>query len=101
VSRPDGYLLPGSFDANAIVAEVARGFRVTVEEIMGTSRQRRICMARAFAMAVVRRATNWSWQVIGDFFLRDPSTVRHNVDKVLGDANLSHNVDLLIQELTP
>lgn len=99
--RPDGYLLDGELDVDAVVAEVARGFRVEVDEILGPSRARRVCVARACAMAVVRVWTDMSWSAIGRAFDRDHTTVMHNVDRVMADPELSHSVQLVAEELSP
>lgn len=101
MSRPDGYLVPGQLSADAVVAEVARGFRVTTDDILGDSRARHIVVARACAMAVIRRYTDWSWPTIGEYFARHEQTVRHNVANVMRDPDLTRGVDLVIEELLP
>jgi len=101
VSRPDGYLLPGTLDVDAIVAEVARGFRVTVDEIMGHERARHIVIARACAMAVIRQHTNWSWVAMGTYFGKQHTTVQYNVSRVIGDPEMSRSVAMVVEELSP
>lgn len=102
MSRPDGYLLPKvKLDPENIVREVARGFRVTYDEIMGRRRERSIVIARACAMAVVRRATTMSYPEIGDLFDRDHTTVMHHVQKVMSDPELAQGIELVVQELSP
>lgn len=99
--RPAGYLLPKRITVDHMVAEVARGFDVTVAEIIGQSRTRTITTARACAMAVLRSATDLSFPAIGDIFDRDHSTVMHAVAKVMGDPELRRGVELVVEELSP
>ena len=102
MSRPDGYLVPGRLDAQAVVAEVARGFQVSVADIMGDSRKRHILVARSCAMAVVRQHTDWSWQTIAYFFNKCcHETVRGAIAKVEGDPELCEAVRLVVEELNP
>lgn len=101
MSRPDGYLLPQGVTVDHIVAEVARGFDITFEDIVGQSRARTITAARACAMAVVRAATDLSFPEIGEVFDRDHTTVMHHVAKVLSDPELSEAVRLVVEELSP
>lgn len=99
--RPDGYLVPGFIAADVIVDEVARGFKVTRDEIMGDSRERHVCVARSCAMAVVREHTNWSWPVIGRYFGRHHTTVMAQVGRVMADPTLAEGVRQVIEELSP
>lgn len=99
--RPAGYLIKGRMTADRIVQEVARGFDVTVDDIMGDSRRRHVCVARACAMAVVKQHTSWSYTTVGKHFGRDHQTVIHNVQRVLGDPELSEAVRLVVTELSP
>lgn len=99
--RPDGYLLPRGITVDRIVSEVARGFGITVEEIVGPSRSPVIVTARACAMAVVRNTTDWSLSQIGRYFDRDNTTVVHHVSKVMGDPELRREVELVVEELSP
>ncbi len=101
MSRPDGYLVPDTLDAEAILSEVARGFRVSVEEIVGPSRAARVCVARACAMAVVREATDLSLPAIGRLFDRDHTTVMHHHQRVMADRALRRGVELVLEELRP
>lgn len=101
MSRPDGYLVPGFLDADAVVAEVARGFKVSVAEIMGDSRERHVSVARACAMAVIRGHTGWSLPTIGRYFGKDHTAVSHNVKRVNSDPFLAQAVRLVVEELEP
>ena len=98
--RPPGYLLPKpEVDPMAIVREVARGFGLTHHDILHFGRSPRVCVARACAMAVVRKATNLSYPAIGEVFDRDHTTVMYNVAKVEKDPELSQAVDLVLDEM--
>lgn len=101
MSRPDGYLVPEELDVDAVVAEVARGFRVTTGEILGRGRARHVHAARVCAMAVIREWTGLSFPAIGRIFNRDHTTVMHAVRKVMGDPDLSRSVRLVVEELLP
>lgn len=101
MARPDGYLVPGTLNVDDVLREVARGFRVSVDDILGDSRARHITVARSCAMAVLRKYTDWSWPTIAEFFRRDQQTVRIQVGKIMDDAELARGVDLVIQELLP
>ena len=103
MSRPDGYLADRhvGFDPDEVLAEIARGFRMSVDDIIGPSRDRAVCVARACAMAVIRHGTNLSLPAIGRIFDRDDSTVFHNVRKVMNDPELGESVRQLIEELSP
>lgn len=101
MSRPDGYLLPGAATADLVMTEVARGFHVTVDDMVGDSRQRVIVTARACAMAVIREATDLSFPDIGRLFERDHTTVMHHVGRVMADPVLSESVRLVVAELDP
>lgn len=97
--KPDGYLLPQNTDIDTVIAEVARGFKVTVDDIMGRSYRRRVTIARACAMAIVRQGTDLSYPAIGDIFDRDHSTVINAVQKVMADPELSRAVEEAADEV--
>lgn len=99
--RPAGYLRPGRAAVDRIVAEVAHGFDVSVDDILGRGSQRHVFVARACAMAVIRRSTNWSTNVIGEYFGRDHTTVSSAVDRVMGDPELCRAVEQVVAVLEP
>lgn len=101
MTRPTGYLLPEGITVVHMLAEVARGFDVAVDDILGPGRGRTIVTARACAMAVVRGSTDLSLPAIGDIFDRDHTTVMHHVAKVLADPELAEAVRLVVEELSP
>lgn len=100
--RPDGYLLSApELDPMDIIREVARGFGISHDDIIGPVRSPRVCDARACAMAVVRKATAKSFPAIGVIFGRDHTTVMHAVAKVSNDPELSQAVELVLDEMKP
>ncbi len=101
--KPDGYLIQhrDELEPADIISEVARGFKLTFSDIVGSSRQRHITVARACAMAVIREATSLSYPAIGEIFERDHTTVMWNVQRVMSDPELSRAVHLVVEELSP
>lgn len=70
-------------DIEMIKAEVARRYEVTVEELEGSRRDRRISQARHIAIYLARELTNSSFPTIGRAFgHRDHTTVMHAYRKV-------------------
>lgn len=98
--RPAGWLI-AKVDPEAVLDAVAHGFRVSVEDILGTSRKRHFVVARACAMAVVKQHTNLSYPAVGALFRRDHTTVMHHVSRVLRDPELSEAVRQVVEELSP
>lgn len=101
MSRPDGYLLGAKLAPEAIVAEVARGFGLSYDDVTGPCRARHLIRARVIAMAVVRRATDLSYPQIGRLFGRHHTTVVHHVAKVTADAELARAAEAVLAELSP
>ena len=66
----------------AIVEAAATVHDVTVEDVMGRSRELPIVTARHHAQYVARRRTRWSYESLGRIFGRDSKTVRHAVLRV-------------------
>lgn len=70
-------------DIDAIKAEVARRYGVTVDEIEGDRRTKRISQARHIAIYLARELTDSSYPAIGRAFgRRDHTTVMHACRKV-------------------
>ena len=65
-----------------IIEEVARSYRVSESDILSTRRTAQISLARQIAMYIARETTELSYQVIGESFGKDHSTVLYNVSKV-------------------
>lgn len=101
MSRPDGYLVPELLAADVVIAEVARGFRVSAEDVLGRDRSTHIHMARVCAMAVIREWSGLSFPAIGRLFDRDHTTVMHAINKVLADPDLRRSVAMVVEELQP
>ncbi len=59
----------------AIVDETAAEHGVSRKELLGISRLQHIAEARAEAMLRCRERTSYSWSTLGEFFMRDHSTV--------------------------
>lgn len=90
----------GSVQPLDIVDEVARGFNLDPEDILGDSRKHHVVKARKTAMAAMRQLTDMSYPAIGDFFGKDHTTVMHHVESVKADPWRSRAVALVVQELT-
>lgn len=60
-----------------IIAGVAAAFKISVDDIMGESRFRRIAWARQAAYLLIRRERKLSYPQIGQIFGRDHATVVH------------------------
>ncbi len=71
-------------DIETIKAEVARRYEVTVEQLEGERRDKRIAQARHVAIYLSRELTNSSFPTIGRAFgQRDHTTVMHAYRKVM------------------
>lgn len=101
MSRPDGYLVPNRLGVDDVLAEVARGFRVTVADILSRDRSPHVHMARVCSMAIIREWSGLSFPAIGRIFDREHTTVIHAVNKVMADPDLSHAVRLAVEEMMP
>lgn len=99
--KPNGYLLTKPVYFEAVITEVARGFDVAPEDIMGRSYVRRIRRARMCAMAVLRDHTDLSYPAIGDLFDRDHTTVMSAVRRAHDDAELCRAIKLVAAEVWP
>ena len=62
-----------------IVQQVAERHRVSVQHVLGQSRERRHSRARAEAMFLIRQTGRFSYPQIGRFFSRDHTSVIHAV----------------------
>lgn len=103
-SRPAGYALRAVFgdrgdEPARVLAEVARGFGVSVEDIRGPSRTTVVATARMCACAVLREATALSFPAIGRLVERDHTTVMHHHRRVMSDAELRSGVLAIAAEL--
>ncbi len=65
-----------------IVALAARAYSVSLEELRGRSRRRRVVRPRQIAMYLCRLYTDASLKEIGQVFRRDHTTVLHAIESV-------------------
>lgn len=93
-------------DFGQIVDAVSRHFRISVEEIRGTSRKAPIVHARHVAVFITRELTGDSWKHIGTLFGdRDHTSMMHGYTKIsemmIRDKELRASVKSLIRNLYP
>ncbi len=69
-------------DVETITREVARYYKLTVEELKGDRRTKNVAYARQVAMYLVRTLTTLSLPNIGEKFNKDHSTVLSSVRKI-------------------
>ncbi|MFN0064190.1 MAG: chromosomal replication initiator protein DnaA [Myxococcaceae bacterium] len=90
-------------DIDQIQREVARYYRVAVEELRLDRRMRQLAHARQVAMYFARRLTQCSFPEIGQKFNKDHSTVISAVRKVKNqretDPKIRHELEELEQKL--
>ncbi len=100
-------IIPASkeLDAEHIQREVARYFKIGVEELRGERRVKHIAHARQVAMYLCRTLTQASLPEIGKKFNKDHSTVLSSVRKIEnareGDAQLKLELGELTVKLGP
>lgn len=73
---------PEPIKIERIIAEVAKIYNVTEEEILSNRRTANLVLARQVAMYIARKTTDLSFKMIGEGFGKDHSTVLHNVECV-------------------
>jgi len=91
-------------DANRILNAVAEHFKVSVPDIKGQLRTKRVALARQTAMFLLRNLLNLSLKDIGYFIGgKDHTTVMHALDKIseliTKDPNFAAQLDRLSREL--
>ncbi|HEU5003660.1 MAG TPA: chromosomal replication initiator protein DnaA [Actinomycetota bacterium] len=92
---------PASITSDLILAETARYFNLSVEELVSPNRNRPVANARQMAMYLCRELTDLSLPRIGQRFGgRDHSTVMHATTKIRGLMNEQRSTYNQIQELT-
>jgi chromosomal replication initiator protein len=92
------------YSPRAIIAAVAKQFRVTVKALKGTSRRQAINTARGVAMYLLRERTGETFEQIGrQFSGRDHTTVMHacqkTVERLAEDPQLAREVEQIIAQL--
>jgi chromosomal replication initiator protein len=86
---------------DAILAETAGYFGVSVDDLRSQNRSRPIVQARQIAMYLMRDLTDLSLPKVGDVFGgRDHTTVLHACQKVVGQLSEKRQVYHQIQDLT-
>ncbi len=83
-----------------IVTCVARHYSVSVNDIIGDGRPKKIAMARNVAMYIIRIVTNLPLKQIGDFFSnRKHSTVHSNISAIEEQIKVDPVLDALVNEI--
>jgi len=90
---------PVSDTVNRIIACVAKHYSVKVEDILGTSRIKKIKTARNVAMYIVRALTSMSLPQMGVVFCRDHSTIHSNINAVETELSTDPVLDATINEI--
>jgi chromosomal replication initiator protein len=96
-------LMPPSAEeipAAVILAETARYFGLTREELCSRSRSRQLTAARHVAMYLVRELTSLSLPKIGELFDRDHSTVMYGTGKIERQMSAREPTYRQVAELT-
>ncbi len=90
---------PVSETVNRIIECVAKHYSVKVEDILGTSRTKKIKTARNVAMYIVRSVTNMSLPQMGVVFCRDHSTIHSNINAIETELSSDPVLDATINEI--
>ncbi len=90
---------PVSDTVNRIIACVAKRYSVKVEDILGTSRTKKIKTARNVAMYIVRSVTSMSLPQMGVVFCRDHSTIHSNINAIESELSSDALLDATINEI--
>lgn len=79
--------------------EVCSHFGITVDELVSSSRSRKLAYPRQIAMYLSRELTKNSLPKIGEEFLRDHTTVMHAHSKIETDMKINENLKAVVIEL--
>ncbi len=90
---------PVSDTVNRIIECVAKRSGVRVEDILGSSRTKKIKNARNIAMYIVRSMTSMSLPQMGVVFCRDHSTIHSNVNAVETALSTDTILDATINDI--
>ncbi len=86
-----------------VIEKVADSFNLSYDDIVGSSRESKISLARHVAMYITRQLTNVSYPTIGSAFGRDHSSVIYACDKIkkstAKDLNLKRKIQMLTREI--
>ncbi|PJF28619.1 MAG: chromosomal replication initiator protein DnaA [Phototrophicales bacterium] len=101
--RPRDHLQKGKVTSADILRATADYFKLTVEDITGSSRVSKINFARQIAIYLLREQTDYSLNQIGALFNRTHSTILHSYNKVIQDLNelpdLKHQIARIKESL--
>ena len=90
---------PVSDTVSRIIECVAKHYGVRIEDILGTSRTKKIKTARNVAMYIVRSMTSMSLPQMGVVFCRDHSTIHSNINAVETELSTDPVLDATINEI--
>ncbi len=94
---------PVSETVKRIVEEVSRTEGVSVEDIYGKKRRANIVQARKISMYIIREITNLSYEMIGESFDKNYSTVIYNVEQLIQemerDSRLRRKVNDIVSNI--
>lgn len=84
-----------------ILTAIAEANSVTVDDILGRSRQRRIADARKMAMAALRVDTDMTLHQVGDYLGKDHATILHaertHADLMLSDRHYAERYTMAMR----
>ena len=83
-----------------IIAETARYFQVTPEDIKSIRRQKNIAAARHVCAYLIRILTSYSLESIGAVLNRDHATINSSVKKIERDMKLQQDLNNTIRDIT-
>ena len=93
----DGIYVP---TPETILAETARYYQVSAEDIKGQSRQKNIVTARHITAYLIRNLTNLSLPGIGEFLNRDHATVLASIRKIETQIKTDKDLSATIRDIT-
>ena len=73
---------PEPIKIEKIIAEVAKTYNVSEDDILSSRKTASLVLARQVSMYIARETTDLSYKAIGEKFGRDHSTVLHNCSKI-------------------
>lgn len=73
---------PEPIKIEKIIAEVAKTYNVSEDEILSNRKTASLVLARQVAMYISRKTTDLSFKQIGEHFGKDHTTVLYNVNKI-------------------
>ena len=83
-----------------IIAETARYFQVTPEDIKSIRRQKNIATARHVSAYLIRILTSCSLESIGAVLNRDHATINSSIKKIERDMKLQQDLNNTIRDIT-